>query len=491
MLTESPHDRVTFWLDVLMRHKTYAALLVVSCIATLAATPIYMAVARRAGWIDRPGGRKQHAADTPTMGGLVIFTVVFAGVAVVMALPNRVGEMLREHRVHVLGACACTALMMLVGAIDDRRGLRPASKLIVEVVLAIAAVVLGFDMPAITLPWIGSVPLGPLSLVLPVVWIVGVTNAVNLADGLDGLAAGIGFLAAAANAVVAIYLSNYYMAVMAILLAGALLGFLRWNFHPARIFLGDTGSLGIGMFLALCSLHSAQKAHTAVMILVPLCALGYPIFDTLLAVARRTLRGQPLFASDREHVHHVLERGHGPSGAAMRIYVASLLLIGVCVLLTSVNHLAVGIGLAIALGLAFFSVRVLGYMEWQGWIAQFRAREDVRIVYAAATLARLKLSVATTSNDVLEALGAILTEFGAVAIEVDLDGETYRWSRPYGSSAATRTVEVMLGDHAARIELRPDAAWPTPHAVVFDELARIAAARLDAGTLPPRRGSSP
>lgn len=470
------------WLAVILRHKTYMALFGAAAVASFALTPLYIFIARRFGLVDRPGGRKQHPADTPTMGGLVVFAVVFAGAAAAFSMGNRVSEMLRPHGRYVLAAALCTAVMMIVGILDDRVRLRPRSKLLVQGVLAVAAFLLGFRIEALTIPWLGSTPIGlaPISLVLSLLWIVGITNAINLTDGLDGLAAGVCFLAAGTNAVVAIYLENYYMAVMMILLSGSLLGFLRWNFHPARVFLGDTGSLGLGMFMALCSLHSAQKAHTAVMLLVPLCALGYPIFDTLLAVARRTVAGQPLFSPDREHIHHRLaSRGYGASGAALRIYAGSLALIGIGVLLSSVNHFAVGMGLLCVLGLALFSVRVLGYLEWAGWSDVVRDRRENKLLHAAAELARLKIRASKRVDDVLAGLGVFATEIGVAAIEIDVEGDTHRWVR-FGAASGSRSTEpLQLGPRTARIELPAGVSIDPRGTLLWEDVCGLAAEQLE------------
>jgi len=304
----APALHIPEWLGCFLQYKSYILLFLAAALCTAIGTPLYILMARRLGWVDHPGGRKDHARATPTMGGLVVFLSVYCGAIIALQLDNRVGEMLRGRSYYIYGLLACTACMILLGIIDDRHAIRPQVKLLVQSVVAVAAVSLDFRVKAITLPFMESMVLPvPLSVVVSLLWIIGITNAINLTDGLDGLAAGISFMAAGVNAVVAIWLGNYYMAVMMILLAGALLGFLRWNFHPARVFLGDTGSLGLGMYLALASLQSAQKSHTAVMILVPLFALGYPIFDTLLAVAPVRLRprshppppGQPRRGGER------------------------------------------------------------------------------------------------------------------------------------------------------------------------------------------------
>lgn len=400
-----------------------------AALGTTVATPVYILLARRFNWVDRPFGRKQHERATASMGGIVIFGVVFAGAFVSLQLDNRVGEMLRENERFVLGLLACTLVMLLLGIIDDRHAIRPRVKLTVQTVVAIAAVSLGFNVKAITMPFVDSVTL-PVATgyFLSIMWIVGVTNAVNLTDGLDGLAAGICFLAAAVNAIVAIWLGNYYMSVMMVLLAGALLGFLRYNFHPARVFLGDTGSLALGMYLSLASLHSAQKSHTAVLILVPLFALGYPIFDTLLAVARRGFRGQPLFSGDRDHIHHrLLDRSRSPSLAALQIYGVSIVLSGLCIAAAAANHMVVGMGIAAVALLAIFGARVLGYLEWGGWAARWSGRGETRILHAAAELARLKMRAAHGRSQLLQAMAILTREMGCHRIELMRGEHSLAW----------------------------------------------------------------
>lgn len=426
-------------------------------------TPIYILVATRLGWVDRPWGRKRHERATATMGGLVIFTIVYAGAFTALSLENLVGEMLREKAYHLYGLMGCTLCMIFLGVIDDRHAIPARVKLMVQSVVAIAAILLGFRVEAVTLPLFESVPLPPIAgYVVSFVWIVGITNAVNLTDGLDGLAAGICFLASTVNALVAIWLGNYYMSVMMVLLAGSLLGFLRYNFHPARVFLGDTGSLALGMYLALASLHSAQKSHTAVLILVPLFALGYPIFDTLLAIARRLMRGQPLFSSDRDHIHHrLLDRSRSPSIVAVQIYVASLVLSVLCVAAAAANHFIVGMAIAGVAMMAIFSARVLGYLEWGGWAARWSGRGDTRLLHAAATLAKLKLRQSNDLSQLLQSIAVAAREMGCVHIELGRGGDRVTWTEPYPADVA-HPFDDDESTGASDVALAGNAAGPEP-----------------------------
>ncbi len=443
------------WLIWFRQFDSYFVLFLAAALCTFIFTPVYIMLAQRAGWVDRPGGRKRHAAATATMGGLVVFAPVFCGALAAMQLDNLVGQMLRENARYLYALMVATAAMMLLGIIDDRHAVAPRYKLMAQSVVAVAAIMTGFHVEAITLPLLDSVLLPAWAgAVLSFVWIVGITNAMNLTDGLDGLAAGIGFLAASINAIVAIWLGNHYMTAVMVLLAGSLLGFLRYNFHPARVFLGDTGSLALGMFLALASLRSAQKAHTAVLILIPLFALGYPIFDTLLAIARRTLRGQSVFSSDREHIHHrLLDRGARPSAAAIQIYVASMLLSLLCIAAATANHFILGIGMAGALFIAVFSARVLGYLEWGGWAARWSGRDETRILYAAANLSRLKMRRTAEPAQLLNAIGVTASELGCREIILERRGLVNTWKRPGCPGSAGSVLAPQLTDTATAFSM--------------------------------------
>lgn len=474
------------WIAYFFQFKSYAALFVCGAIGTAVLTPMYIVVAQRLGWVDEPGGRKRHSRATATMGGLVVFGVVFAGAMVAMRLDNLVGEMLRTRSRYVWGIIACTAAMILLGIIDDRHGVRPKVKFLVQMVVAVAAVLLGFRVEAVTLPGYDSLALpAVVGVLLSLVWIVGVTNAINLTDGLDGLAAGVCLLASLVNAVVAVWLGNHYMSVMMILLAGALTGFLRWNFHPARVFLGDTGSLALGMFLALASLHGAQKAHTAVMILVPLFALGYPIFDTLLAVARRIWRGQPLFASDRDHIHHrLLDRGRSPTAAAVQIYIASVLVSLVCIAAMTANHFVVGLIVVGALVMALVSARVLGYMEWGGWARHWSGRQETKILHAAAELARLKIGQGRSREAILRGWAVFAAEIGCTKMQLRVDGSSVEWQgEPVEASTGSSPVEVELRfdeRSAARLTLSGDITADAEKRQMIEELCGRVAERVGA-----------
>ncbi|MEE8169866.1 MAG: hypothetical protein V3T70_04895, partial [Phycisphaerae bacterium] len=233
-------------------------------------------------------------------------------------------------------------------------------------------------------------------------------------------------------------------------------------------------SLGLGMFLALCSLHSAQKTHTVVMILVPLCALGYPIFDMMLAVARRMLRGQPLWSSDRDHIHHrLLARGQSPSQAAATIYAASLLVIIACIAAMSSHHLAVGLAIGGFVVLAIFIVRVLGYIELGGW----SERKETKILHAAAQLARLKLQSAVDAESLLAGLAVFAAGADLLDVTVRNAQTTHRWtaSNADGGAQSIDTAMIPLAEGWS-LEVRAQTAILSDpdRRSLLDELARTA-----------------
>lgn len=216
-------------------------------------------------------------------------------------------------------------LIIFLGLIDDIRSLSPRGKLLGQVAAALILVGFGTQVDFITNPLTGGVTsLGSLAIPLTVIWIVGVTNAVNLIDGLDGLAAGISAIAAITLAVVGWAAGQGNAAVWALILALSTLGFLRYNFHPARIFMGDSGSMFLGFNLAALSLMSLTKSTTAFSLLVPFIILGIPILDTFCAIVRRLAGGQPIFKADREHLHHrLLGLGLSHRGTVLVIYIFS------------------------------------------------------------------------------------------------------------------------------------------------------------------------
>lgn len=302
------------------------AIVVASAAAAALSTPAVIRFARRINAVDRPNERKvSRRASMPLLGGLAVGIGCAAGFAVVGVFGMPEAESLFGHSVDadkILAFCAGGVFLMAVGAYDDRFGLGAKSKFSLQILAALIAIYFGFRLDAFTNPFTGETsPVAPF-LYWPVslIWIVGVTNAMNLIDGLDGLSAGLGAIIAATLTVICWQAGQWVGVVLGLALFGALVGYLPFNFPPARIFLGDTGSLFIGYGLALLALEGYRK--TALLaFLVPVLALAIPILDTLLSIVRRFRAGTGLFSADRLHMHHrLLHREGSHKSAVLMLY---------------------------------------------------------------------------------------------------------------------------------------------------------------------------
>lgn len=294
------------------------ALALAAGLLALALTPAVMALARRAGALDHPGPRRIHRAPVPTAGGLA-FVVAVLGVAwLARALP---GEARLLDPRPLLGLTLAAIPMVALGLVDDLRGTGPWTKLVVQACAAMVLVHFGYGVPLLTNPFGAPFELGWLSGPLAVVWVVVVVNAINLIDGLDGLAAGVVLIAAGTLWWVGRSHADFYVMFIASLLIGATLGFLPWNFPPARIFMGDTGSHFLGLVLAAVTLLENRKETATVTLLFPLVALVVPIADSMMAFARRLISGRHVFHADRQHIHHrLLGLGLSPRGALFTLW---------------------------------------------------------------------------------------------------------------------------------------------------------------------------
>lgn len=295
-------------------------------------TPLARAIALRVGAYDEPTGRHVHKSPIPRLGGLAVVIGFFVSLGALYGIgTSSLGNMLFAQPMLVLGLCCGGVAAATLGAMDDLKGVRALHKLTVQIAIAVAAYAFGFRIDAIALPWIGSIDLGLLAIPATVLWFVAVMNAVNLIDGLDGLAGGIAFIACVSNFVVGWMNESLLVILLSAALAGAVLGFLIYNFNPASIFMGDTGSLFLGFVLAATSLlGSSIKSATTVSLLVPILALGVPIMDTLFAMVRRYLERRPIFGADRGHIHHkLLDLGLTHRRAVLVLYgISSVLAVG-------------------------------------------------------------------------------------------------------------------------------------------------------------------
>ena len=274
-------------------------------------TPAVGGMARVLGVVDAPGGRRLNRSPVPRLGGVALFLGIFVPALAFMPLG-------RETRGILLGA----AVAVTLGAIDDFRGLRWFEKLAGQLVAASIPVWFGIWVDRFTFPLLGihSLP-SWAGMPLTILWIVAIMNMVNFLDGLDGLAAGVAAIAGLTFAVIALSLAKTDAAILSAIVFGACVGFLRHNFYPARIFMGDSGALLLGFVLATISVQGLLKTAATVALFFPLLVLAVPIVDTTFVVVRRLKHGQHVFEGDQAHLHHrFLRRGFSQPRAAFTIW---------------------------------------------------------------------------------------------------------------------------------------------------------------------------
>ncbi len=320
-----------------MRYLIYLYLFLFAFLLALMFVPLARRLAIRLDVIDQPQGRKAHGQPTPLLGGLAIYGAFMLALLVHVAayfrfqqagwfaqtFPFLPGEI--ERLVHtlprLLAISAGATLMVVLGFVDDRRGLNFSYKIKFAIQILAAGLLVAAGVRTDLMPSLF------LNVLLTMVWVVGITNAFNLLDNMDGLSAGVALIAAAMLLVITIAQDQFFSAMALCLLAGALLGFLRYNFPPARIFMGDTGSLFIGFLLAALSITSSYvvpQSASMIPAVMPLLVLSLPIFDTLSVIIIRLRERRPIFQGDRRHFsHRLVDLGMTPRGAVVFIYLVA------------------------------------------------------------------------------------------------------------------------------------------------------------------------
>jgi UDP-GlcNAc:undecaprenyl-phosphate/decaprenyl-phosphate GlcNAc-1-phosphate transferase len=286
-------------------------------VAALALTPLTIKVAKKFNIVDIPNQRKVHTLATPRIGGLAIYVAFVLGALALTVYTRQVAALL-----------IAATIVMATGLVDDIRGISPKVKLLGQVIASLVLVQAGFYLKFITNPFDGGIiSLGWWGIPLTVIWLTGISNTVNLIDGLDGLSAGVSAIAAFATTIVCIFQGELLAAALAAVLAAAALGFLPWNFHPAKTFMGDTGSLLLGFLLGSLALMGLSKGATVISIFIPFIIMGVPFFDTSFAVIRRLFLKKPIFEADKMHLHHsLLSLGMSHSQTVLIIYALSFVM---------------------------------------------------------------------------------------------------------------------------------------------------------------------
>ncbi|AVR00527.1 undecaprenyl-phosphate alpha-N-acetylglucosaminyl 1-phosphate transferase [Oceanobacillus iheyensis] len=299
----------------------------IAAISSLVLTYPVIKFANVIGAVDLPNHRKVHKKVTPRLGGIAIFLGAFLGALYLQPSHPHLPEIL-------IGAL----VIILTGALDDRFSIRPVVKLTGQLVAASFLVSSGLIIEKLTLPFFGTVELGFVSVLITVLWVVGITNAINLIDGLDGLATGVTTIALISIFIMALIDAQLLVAYLSIVLIGANLGFLFHNFYPAKIYMGDSGSNFLGYMIAVVSMLGLFKNIALFSFIIPIIVLAVPIFDTLFAIVRRAYNKENIMMADNKHVHYqLLHAGYSHRTTVLIIYGFSALFGAMAILFSNAN----------------------------------------------------------------------------------------------------------------------------------------------------------
>jgi UDP-GlcNAc:undecaprenyl-phosphate GlcNAc-1-phosphate transferase len=424
--------------------RALVAIFGISCVLSLIVNWGARSVARRLGLVDKPDGHRKLQSDAiPLAGGIAIFAVIVAIIGGLMAASPDWRFTVLNHGTLGVGLLLAGGIIILLGVADDARGLRGRQKLAGQIIAAGILVASGLSIEKVQLLGM-QIDLGLFAIPLTMFWLVGAINSLNLLDGIDGLAGTIGLVLSSALAVMAFMNGHHSIALVATIMAGSLVGFLRFNLPPATMYLGDAGSMLIGLAVGVMAIRASLKGPGTVMLAVPLALWTIPIFDTAAAILRRKLTGRSIYETDRAHLHHHLVQRIG--------HRMTLVCVGAVSLLTSAAALFsiwsrfdfVAILCSALVVLLFVSLRVFGYSELL--LALVRARS-----FARSLLLPVRRPAEPGWNDAVRLQGTreweliwdTLTEsaakFDLVHLRLDVNvpvlGEGYNasWSRPNGS----------------------------------------------------------
>ncbi|WP_404455622.1 undecaprenyl/decaprenyl-phosphate alpha-N-acetylglucosaminyl 1-phosphate transferase [Virgibacillus necropolis] len=314
-------------------------------VISLIITPLIIKLAIKLNATDKPNYRKAHKVPTPTLGGIAIFLSFVGGLFILQPYSD-------YHAAVVTGA----SIIIVLGIIDDLYNLSAKIKFSVQIVVALLVVYWGgLQVEFINLPFGGQIEFGFLSSIVAIFWIVGITNAINLIDGLDGLAAGVSSIALFTIAGMAVLMGDVYVSTMALILFFSTMGFLRYNFFPAKIFMGDTGAMFLGFMISVLALLGFKNI-TVISFVIPIFILGVPISDTLIAMVRRRVNRQPISQPDKSHLHHrLMQSGFTHKQTVLFIYSLSAMF-SISAIFFSMTTLW---GSIIILGVALLAIEVL------------------------------------------------------------------------------------------------------------------------------------
>jgi UDP-GlcNAc:undecaprenyl-phosphate/decaprenyl-phosphate GlcNAc-1-phosphate transferase len=437
--------------------KTYFALFVIALSSALVITPLIRRLCERFRLLDVPAdGRRVHTNAIPRLGGLAIYLSMLLALSSLFFVSNLLTETLGYYNSVFIKVLVPASLVLLLGIYDDLRGTNAIVKFVGLGLIASLFYAMGGRIEALAIPFVGIVHFpAAISFVLTVFWLVAISNAFNLIDGVDGLATGAALFSSVVILVVALSGAHAMMIVVTIVICGALAGFLRYNFNPASIFLGDSGALFLGFLLASLSLLGAQKATTAIAVITPILAFGLPVVDTSVTMARRLIGGRPMFEGDGEHIHHMLlARGWSQRRVVLILYSVCATFGLLAALSTKTSSPMTGFVLFVIAAAVIVAVGHLRYHEMDELRAGVKRTVGNRRLRVANNIrvrrARMALSQAASLNEIFETLGKMLEfeEFAHATVQLGQAGQADAAERAFSTIEQRRErqrVELSQG----------------------------------------------
>jgi UDP-GlcNAc:undecaprenyl-phosphate/decaprenyl-phosphate GlcNAc-1-phosphate transferase len=446
---------------------TYFALFLIATFASLTLTPIVRRLCERFNLLDVPtDGRRLHSSAVPRLGGVAIYLSCLIALGTLPFVDNLLTHTLRGRLTEISVALVPATLVFLLGIYDDLRGANAPVKLTTLSLIAVLFFVLGGRIEVLSIPFLGPVHL-PLivSLVLTVVWLVGIANAFNLIDGMDGLASGAALFSSLVILAISFAQGQPMMIVVALVLCGALAGFLRYNINPASIFLGDSGALFVGFTLASLSVMGSQKASTTVAVAIPILAFGLPVVDTVVTIMRRLVSGQPIFQGDKEHIHHMLiARGWSQNRVMLILYATCAAFSLAAILFSGTSSNYIGFGLFVLGVVTLIGLGRLRYHEVDELRAGMRRTVGDRRARVAKNIRIRRATVAVSNaghlNEVLAAISEMLEfeEFDYAHLELGQAGRSEVNRRAFDSISPRQQLQRVQFDEGKIVW-----SWRLPH----------------------------
>ena len=437
--------------------RTYLITFALSLFIALVLTPTFRDWAIRRKWVDAPDNRKIHKSPIPRLGGVAVLIALIFPLCLLPLWDNRISRTLIENTALIQALGIGIPIIAFVGVIDDIRGIRAIYKLFAQIAAASSVYISGIAIKGVSIPFFLDGPLmfpAWLSLAVTVFWIVLVINAINLIDGMDGLAGSVVALAGVSLFIMSSIEGNIVTSLLLIALVGSTLGFLVYNLNPASIFLGDTGSMFLGFVLAVAAVDSSQKSYTLFSMLAAMMVLGLPIFDLSMAVVRRFLSGKNIFRADQHHIHHILlRRGFSQRQSMRMLIIAALGLETLAFASIYADDRLAAISILAIVPLAFVAVRLLGYQRIISKARRTRIFNDLGVKSQGRMDAIESLEVELSSIADFSDLTVLLENSGKtvgwVAVRiVDADAEAIAFSWP-----SNRDDRIHISDMKTRTYL--------------------------------------